>query len=172
MKSAEEILEGKGHKMVMVDEDTPLVKALNVMNKNKIGAILVTRKGNIVGIWTERDLMKNCTEESFDPQTNRIGDYMNTDLQFAGHDENAYVLLDKFLGKRLRHLLIKKGNRYIGILSTGDVIRACMLEKDQELKALNAMVSWEYYENWKWDKSKVPPIIHNEEGLRVDLNPK
>ena len=172
MKTAEDILKKKGYDMVSVDEDTPLCEVLKVMNEYKIGAIVVKRDDDIKGIWTERDLMKDCLVNGFDPRSDRVGDHMSTDLQWAPHTANTYELLDKFLGRRLRHLLIKKGVSYIGILSAGDVVRACMLEKDQELKALNAMVSWEYYENWKWEKSKIPPIIHNEEGLRVDLNPK
>ena len=77
--------------------------------------------------------------------------------------------MDKFLGKHMRHLLIEKNGEYIGILSIGDVMRATMLEKDEELKRLNAIVSWEYYENWKWERTRIPPVIHNEEGLRVDI---
>jgi len=38
------------------------------------------------------------------------------------------------------------------MLSTGDVIKASLQEKDLEMKKLNAMVSWEYYENWQWRK--------------------
>ena len=60
------------------------------------------------------------------------------------------MLKDKFLGLKLRHLLIEKEGKYIGLLSIGDVIKASIQEKDQELKNLNAMVSWEYYENWRW----------------------
>ena len=75
---------------------------------------------------------------------------MTTGLKSAPASDTVYMLKDKFLGLKLRHLLIEKEGKYIGLLSIGDVIKASIQEKDQELKNLNAMVSWEYYENWRW----------------------
>ena len=169
MKTAEEILEYKGMDMTVVDEITPICEALAVMNEKRIGSILVTRGDEIVGIWTERDLMRNCLSEGFNPQKSTVKDFMNTELQAADHNSDVYELMDHFLGKRMRHLLIKKEGKFIGILSSGDVMRATMAQKDEELKELNTIVSWDFYENWKWEKKKIPPIIHNEEGLRVEL---
>jgi signal-transduction protein with cAMP-binding, CBS, and nucleotidyltransferase domain len=169
MRTAEEILEYKGNNMVSVDQETAICEALSVMNKNRIGAILVKKEDEIVGIWTERDLMENCLNESFDARNVKVKEYMKTNLQTTKHNANVYELMDKFLGKRMRHLLVEKEGKYIGILSSGDVMRATMQEKNDELKKLNAMVSWDYYENWKWEQSKIPPVIHNKEGLRVDL---
>ncbi|MDZ7764790.1 MAG: CBS domain-containing protein [Melioribacteraceae bacterium] len=77
---------------------------------------------------------------------------MTKEIKSAPHNSTLYSLLDIFLGKRFRHLLIQKEGEYIGILSMGDVIKANLNEKTKELKALNAIVSWEYYENWKFQK--------------------
>ncbi len=167
MKTAEDILNVKGGEIICVEENTVVSEALKVMLSRRISAVLVKRDKKITGIWTERDLVKNCAAETFDPQKSLVRDFMETELTVAQHDDTPYQLMDKMLGKRLRHLLIKKGGDFIGILSAGDVVRACMLEKDDQLKVMNEMVSWEYYENWKWDRSKMPPILHNREGLRV-----
>ena len=77
---------------------------------------------------------------------------MTTGLLSAPHDNSCYELLDKFLGMRLRHLLITKDDKYIGLVSIGDVIKSCLQAKDDELRKLNKFVSWEYYENWRWGK--------------------
>ena len=124
------------------------------MNAQKVGAILLTdeENGKIVGIWTERDLLRNEVDEGFDAKTARIGDYMTSGLESAPSTDTTYQLMDRFLGLYLRHLLVKKEEEYIGLISIGDVIKACLHEKDQELKNLNAIVSWEYYEDWKWVK--------------------
>jgi signal-transduction protein with cAMP-binding, CBS, and nucleotidyltransferase domain len=169
MKTAEEILKNKGSDMFWVEHDAVVCDALKVMTDNRIGAILVKREGNIAGIWTERDLMRNCLLEDFDHKKTTVGELMTTNLQFAKSTANLYELMDKFLGKRVRHLLIEQNGGFIGLLSSGDVMRAILSDKDDELKRLNAMVSWDYYENWRWEKNRVPPIIHNEEGLRVGI---
>ena len=88
--------------------------------------------------------------ENFDPKTAKIKDYMSKDLKFANVNDNVFGLMDKFLGRRMRHMLIEKEGVLLGIVSSGDVIRATVDEKDTELKKLNQIVGWEYYENWKW----------------------
>ncbi len=62
------------------------------------------------------------------------------------------VLEEMFLGLFIRHILVEKDNRYVGLLSIGDVIRASLLEKDGKIKELNSIASWQYYEDWCWKK--------------------
>ena len=154
MKTAEETLKEKGEQLISVTPETTINEALRVMIENQIGAILIKEGDKIVGIWTERDLIRNTTTAGFDPKIIPIRDYMTTGLKSAPHTDSVYMLKDKFLGLRLRHLLIEKEGDYIGLLSVGDVIKASLIEKDLELKKLNAIMSWEYYENWRWRKKK------------------
>ena len=149
MRTAVEILQDKDSHIVSVAPDTTIIEALRVMIKNQIGGILIQEGDKIVGIWTERDLMRNSITANFDVKVAKIKDYMTTGLLSAPHTDTVYQLLDKFLGMRLRHLLIEKDGSYIGLLSIGDVIKATLQEKDAELKELNAIVSWDYYENWQ-----------------------
>ena len=152
MKTAEDILREKGNQIISVSPDSTIYDALRIMIENQIGAILIKQEDEIIGIWTERDLMRNTVTAGFDPKSAIISEYMSTGLKTASYSDTVYALKDKFLGLRLRHLLIEKNGEYIGVLSVGDIIKASLMEKDQELKALNSMVSWEYYENWRWKK--------------------
>jgi signal-transduction protein with cAMP-binding, CBS, and nucleotidyltransferase domain len=89
--------------------------------------------------------------DGFDPETRPIEDYVVRRIHSAPHTDTAYDLMDKFLGLRVNHLLIQKEGRFVGMLSTGDVMKATITEKTQELRKLNTMVSWQYYEEWKWN---------------------
>lgn len=135
--------------MVTISHDATIFEAIQKMVKYKIGAMLVAQKDQIKGIWTERDLLSNILEPGFDPKTAKIRDYMITDLKFVPHDTPIIKLEELFLGLFIRHILIKKKRKYIGMLSIGDVIRASLISKDDEIKNLNKLASWEYYENWK-----------------------
>jgi signal-transduction protein with cAMP-binding, CBS, and nucleotidyltransferase domain len=155
MITASEILENKGAKMFSIDMNSTVADALHVMIENKIGAILVTDEENeIRGIWTERDLMKNVITEGFYSKTTKIKDVMSTKLISSPHTESLFQLMDKCLGMRLRHLLIEKDGKYIGLLSAGDLTRANLMDKSKELDELNKMADWDYYENWKWNKNQ------------------
>lgn len=150
METAKKMVEGKGREIVSVPVGTTLFAALQIMNQNKVGSILVTRDEKIIGIWTERDLMQDIIKESFDLKKALIEDYMTTHLISAPHTDTVFNLMDKFLGLRIRHLFIEEDGNIIGLVSGGDVMKCVIHEKDSELKQLNSMVSWDYYEDWKW----------------------
>ena len=150
METAKNMVEDKGQEIITVPVGTTLFATLEKMNQKKVGAILVTRDERIIGIWTERDLMRDVIQEGFDLKSALIEDYMTTDLRSAHHTDTVFNLMDKFLGLRIRHLLIEENDSIIGLVSGGDVMKCVIHEKDADLKQLKSMVSWEYYDNWKW----------------------
>jgi CBS domain-containing protein len=154
MKIAEDIIGDKKRKIICVDPDHTIGEALKVMVENKIGAMLVEENGVCTGIWTERDLLRNILKPDFSIDTARIGDYMSTPLYSAPHDAPLIKLEEMFVGLFVRHLMVEKDGEYIGLLSIGDVLRASLLSKDEKIKELNSIASWEYYENWGWDRRR------------------
>ena len=150
MRTAADVLLEKKKPMICVRPNTIISKALNIMVKNNIGAILVKQKDNIIGIYTERNLLQDIVKKDFNPKTALIKDYMTTDLLCAEYNESVYKLMDKLLGKYLRHLLIIKDGQHVGLLSAGDITRACLNERTKEIES----VSWDYYENWRWKKKR------------------
>ena len=150
MKTANNMIQAKGGDMISVPVGTRVIDAIKLMNARKVGAILVTRDDKPVGIWTERDLLRNTLDQAFDPHTTVIDTVMTKTLISAPHTDTVYNLMDKFLGLRVRHLLIEREGQTIGMVSSGDVMKASIQEKDEELKQLNTMVGWDYYENWCW----------------------
>ena len=140
--------------MVCISPDQVIREAIRLMTAKKIGAILVKKEDKIVGIWTERDLLYNSNQPEFDPNTDLIGDYMTTSLHTAHHDTSILKIKEMFLGLFIRHVIVEKDGVYIGLLSIGDVLRASLIEQDRQIKALNKIASWEYYENWGWHRKK------------------
>jgi len=154
LKTAEDIITDKNNEIVAVTKTQTVAEAIDLMNKNKIGAILVQEDDDVVGIWTERDFLRSSSDPSFDPKSARIGDHMTSPVHFAEHDATLTQLEETFLGLYLRHIPVKKDDRVVGMVSIGDVLRADLLAKDRQIKELNSMASWQYYENWGWDRKK------------------
>mgnify|MGYP001979115336 CR=1 FL=1 len=94
---------------------------------------------------TNEEILKGNIQATFDDR----GAEQN--VRFAAHDDSIYSLMDQFLGLRFRHFPVEKDGEFIGLLSIGDVLKACLHEKTQEFEELHGMVSWEYYEEWKWN---------------------
>ena len=154
MKTAEEIVLEKNNEIVSVTKTQTVAEAIDLMNKNKIGAILVEENDDLIGIWTERDYLRGSSNPAFDPKTAKVGEHMTSPLHFASHDATLTQLEEMFLGLYLRHIPVKKDDKVLGLVSIGDVLRANLLDKDRQIKELNSMASWQYYENWGWDRQK------------------
>lgn len=150
MKTAGEILQDKSGKMITVSADKSVFEAVQAMVDAKIGAILVEESGDIVGIYSERDLLRNILIPGFDPKNAKVSAHMTGNLHCAAPDTPLAHLEEMFLGLFIRHIPIKDGDTFIGVVSVGDVIRASLLAKDRKIKELQSIASWEYYENWGW----------------------
>ncbi len=154
MKTAEDIILDKNNEIVHINRTQTVAEAIDLMNANKIGAILVKEEDDLIGIWTERDYLRSSSDPAFDPKNAQIGDHMTSPLHFAAHDATLPQLEEMFLGLFVRHIPVKKDDRILGMVSIGDVLRANLLAKDRQIKELNSMASWQYYENWGWDRAK------------------
>ena len=154
MRTAEDILNEKQRDAVWITGDRSVMDAVRMMVENFIGAILIREGDRYVGIFTERDLLRNTADPNFNPETARVSDFMSKPLYCAPHDMPLIRIKEKFLGLFIRHLVIEKEGRHIGMLSIGDVLRASLLEQDLQIRELNAVASWEYYDDWGWDRKK------------------
>lgn len=153
-KTAEDILNEKGSEIFSIGPEALIKDALQLMNNRRVGSILIRDGNNYIGIWTERDLMSNVISEGFDIHTAKIKDYMTTKLIYARHDDIIFNLIDKFLGLRLRHLLIQREGQFIGMLSMGDVIKAALQQRTDEWERLRDIVKLDYYDQWRWQKKR------------------
>jgi len=68
MKTAEDILNEKGGEIISVTHDTTIHEALKFMIEKKVGAVIVKKENQIIGIWTSRDLMRNTVSETLIPK--------------------------------------------------------------------------------------------------------
>lgn len=148
MKTAGDMLKEKNPEMICAPPDATVFEAARIMAVNNIGAVLIKDGDTLYGIYTERDYLQDSVKEGFDPKKAPVRDFMTCNLIFVSYDDPIYKLQDMMLGKRIRHLLVKKEEKYVGLLSAGDVTRASLNETQDKLKS----VSWNYYEDWKWDK--------------------
>lgn len=152
MLTAEAILGLIDQEMITVTEQTKIVDAVSLVVKNKCGAVCVEKDGRIIGLWTERDLMRNILDDGFDIETALVCDYMVTDLHTVPHTATMEEMEDKFVGLYIRHLFVEKDEQIIGLITSRDIMVADLNLKSDEVENLKTFVSLEYYENWRWRK--------------------
>lgn len=159
MITAEDILKSKSGELVVVPSGATVQDAVRAMAQRNVGSVLIRDGDALLGIYTERDLLRHSAREGFNAATAPIRDYMVQKLVYTPHTDTVYELMDKLLGRRHRRLLIQRDGQFIGLLTAGDVMRAFMQVKQHELESLHALVSWDYYEEWRWtrESGKVGP---------------
>lgn len=148
MKTVRDILNTKVHLMISVEPDTTIYHALQVMAQHKLGSIIIAEDKKVMGIWTERDLLRNVMDDEFSIHTAKIKDYMSTGIQSIDIQASLNSLIDRFATLHNRHLLVTDEDTYVAVVSSGDAIRANLIERSEKYKELNTFLSWEYYEKW------------------------
>ena len=154
MKTAADIVRENNREMICIDQGRTVADAVDRMVAQKIGAILIRKEKRLVGIYTERDLLRNMADTGFDPAAAPVADHMSAPLHTMPHDTPLIKLTDCFLGLFIRHIVVEQDGEPIGMLSVGDILRATLLDQDEKIKELNVIASWEYYENWGWGRKK------------------
>jgi CBS domain-containing protein len=152
MLTAETILGLAQRKLIKVSEHTKIADVLKLIIDNKCGEACVVRGADIVGFWSERDLMRNMLTPGFSIETSVIGDYMVTELYTVPHTATLEQMEDRCVGLFIRHLFVEKEGRIIGMVTSWDMMIANLNIKSDEVKNLKSYVSFEYYENWRWKK--------------------
>ncbi len=145
MTTAEDIVNKTQRKMLTASPDTTVYDALQTMAGHKTGSIFVKENGKIIGIWTERDLLRESIVEGFDIRSSKIGDSMSRNLISAPHDASVMRLMDICITQYIRRIPIEKGGDYIGMIYVFDLFEEVLTKKNQELKDLSEIANLEYY---------------------------
>jgi CBS domain-containing protein len=118
---------------------TVLDVAQAMVDRN-IGAVPVLRDGVLVGIFSERDLMKRVVVEGRDPQTTRLEEVMTGEPLTVSPDENLETCMILMRRHGFRHLPICEGKELRGIVSLRDILLHDLSEKDHEVRMMRAYI--------------------------------
>ena len=118
-----------------------VLDAAKRMNAEHIGSLPVLSDGQLVGIFTERDVLKRIVADGLDPSSTTIGEVMSTPVTFATPDTPLSVLRTVMRDAHIRHIPIVQDNVPIAMISIGDLNRAQADEQDETIHALEAYVN-------------------------------
>jgi CBS domain-containing protein len=107
---------------------------------NNVGAVPVLRDGELVGIFSERDIMTRVVAEGRDPARTRVSEVMTAHpltVDFRDSIEHCMVLMREH---GFRHLPICDGKKLKGIVSLRDILLRNLTEKDEEVQMMRAYI--------------------------------
>lgn len=138
-----QILKLKGSTAVETIEDASHVSdAVARLSTKRIGALVVTdARGSMVGIISERDIVRQIGKEGAVVLNQQIRAIMTSKVSTCTPDEDALQVLDRMTSGRFRHMPVMLRGQIAGILSIGDVVKARIEEIEAENEAMAHMLS-------------------------------
>lgn len=131
-----EILERKGHEVVTVGPDGTVLDAMRILVEHDIGSVVVTEGGDVVGILTERDVLRLGARDPAALASTRVGEAMTEDLVVGTPGDDIGYCMEIMTRNRVRHLPVMEGGELRGIVSIGDVVNASRRDKEAENRYL------------------------------------
>jgi CBS domain-containing protein len=129
-----DLLRDKGSAVATVSPATSISDLLGVLSEHNIGATVVTDGDNVVGIVSERDIVRRLHESGATLLGVAVGEIMTRDVVTCTPDDSVDSLAATMTDRRIRHMPVVSSDRLVGIVSIGDVVksRISQLETDRE----------------------------------------
>lgn len=122
MHTAQTILDRKGTDVATIGRTATVLEAAALMNKRRIGAIVVTDQERVVGIFTERDVLNRIVAQEKQPSETKVGDVMTSPMAVCRRDTLLRECRGTMTAKRIRHLPVVEDGKLYGLISAGDIL--------------------------------------------------
>ncbi len=138
------VLADKGSEVHTVDHETTVLEAVGHMNEHGVGALLVTSGGRVVGVFTERDVLRRVVGRGLDPKTLPVREVMTREVVAVAPTVTVGEAMAIVTARRFRHLPVMEGGRLVGIVSAGDLTRWASRGQRSEIQQLIEYITGQY----------------------------
>lgn len=137
-----QILKHKGGTIMGVSPDHSLQEAAAILTDKRVGALVVLdSNGHLEGILSERDIVRLCAQVGAAAMTSKVADAMTKDVLTAAPKDKVDSALARMTDRRIRHLPVLEGEKLVGVVSIGDLVKTKIDEALQEADAMRAYIA-------------------------------
>lgn len=140
MKTVKQLLHAKGHKVASIGPEESVFDAMQLMAANNIGALLVMRDDQLVGILTERDFSRKSYLLDKPVKDTLVREIMTRQVAYVGLNNTNEDCMALITEMRVRHLPVVDEGKVIGILSIGDLVKDVISEHQFVIKQLERYI--------------------------------
>ena len=136
-----QILKAKGDLVFTVGPQETVGAICALLHSRRVGAMVVLDGEQVVGIISERDLVRALAKEGGSALDKPVAAFMTRDVIFAEPAESVDSLLGRMTDRRVRHLPVCERERLVGIVSIGDLVKWKISEVEAEADNLKAYIA-------------------------------
>jgi CBS domain-containing protein len=120
-----------------VRKDATVKEAVRTMTENNVGIVIVLEGDRLVGVFSERDVVRRVVDKGLDPATTLVEAAMTRDLVIASEHESYQTALRTMDQANIRHLPVVRENQVVSMLSIRDLMRVDLERMGEEVRVLH-----------------------------------
>ncbi|HWN30678.1 MAG TPA: CBS domain-containing protein [Burkholderiales bacterium] len=142
MKTVKQILQSKtrGIGILSISPDATVYDALKLMAEKEVGALLVMEADKVVGIISERDYARKVILHGKSSKEIHVSDIMTSKIIYVNTAQTVDECMALMTDKRVRHLPVYEGDRLVGVVSIGDLVKEAISEREYIIKQLESYI--------------------------------
>ncbi len=141
MTTVRTLLGAKGHSVYTIGPDATVYEALEEMAARDVGALVVTEKGEVVGLVSERDYARKLVLTGKISRETPVRDIMSGQVVCVGSQQTVDGCMALMSQKRVRHLPVLENGQLAGIISIGDVVKAIIEGQQSTIEELEHYIT-------------------------------
>jgi CBS domain-containing protein len=140
MKTLKQLLQAKGADVHTISPDARVFDALKLMAEKDVGALVVVENGNLAGIISERDYARKVILHGKSSHDIKVREIMTGKVVTVQPEQRVEDCMAVMTNRRIRHLPVTDGDRLIGVLSIGDLVKEVIADQEQTIKQLESYI--------------------------------
>jgi CBS domain-containing protein len=124
------------HFLFVVQRNQTVAEAVRLMASSNVGIVNVLEGDRLVGVFSERDVVRRVVDRGLDPARTAVGEVMTTELVVAEADEDYQTAMGKMDRANIRHLPVVSEGRLLSMISIRDLMRVELQDKGEEIRYL------------------------------------
>jgi len=141
MTTVRQLLQSKGSRVWTAPPETSAYEALRIMAEHNVGAILVTRSDELLGVFSERDYARKVILQGKSSRETALSEIMSSPVASVGPDQTIQDCMTMMTEQRIRHLPVIEEGALVGLVSIGDVVKAVIAEQEFLIGQLEKYIS-------------------------------
>ena len=141
MNTVRHVLQLKGNLVWTIPPDASVFEALRMMAEKDIGALVVTKDSQIVGIISERDYARKIILVGKTSRDTPVSEIMTKEVVTIHPDDTMDECMEAMSHHHIRHLPVIEGDELIGIISIGDVVRSIIHDQRETIRELEERIN-------------------------------
>jgi CBS domain-containing protein len=141
MSQVKHLLESKGSKIFSITPDAPVLEAIKHMAEHRVGALLVMGGEKLVGVLSERDYARKVILQGRSSAQTAVSEIMSSEPLTVGPDTDVFDCMRLCTDSRIRHLPVVQGDKVIGVISIGDLVKAVIDAQAEQIEHLQRYIT-------------------------------